>query len=99
MRCPCTASAQGLIRDAEIEQILRDYSDPLFEAAGLKPDDVNIYIVQDDTLNAFVAGGQNMFIHTGLIMEAETPEELKGVIGARDRPHCAWPQRHARSGL
>lgn len=78
---PLTASAQGLIRDAEIEQILRGYFDPLFEAAGLKPDDVNLYILQDDSLNAFVAGGQNMFIHTGLIMEARTPEELKGVVG------------------
>lgn len=78
---PLSASAQGLIRDAEIEQILREYCDPLFEAAGLKPSDVNIYIVQDDSLNAFAAAGQNMFIHTGLIMESETPEELKGVIG------------------
>ena len=85
---PLTASAQGLIRDAEIEQILRDYSDPLFEAAGLKPDDVNIYIVQDDTLNAFVAAGQNMFLHTGLIMESRTPEELKGVI-AHETGHIA----------
>ena len=78
---PLSATAQGLIRDAEIEQILRDYSDPLFAAAGLKPADVNMYIVQDDSLNAFVAAGQNMFLHTGLIMEARTPEELKGVIG------------------
>ncbi len=78
---PFTASAQGLIRDAEIEQILRDYCDPLFEAAGLKPADVKIYIVQDESLNAAAAGGQNMFINTGLIMAAETPEELKGVIG------------------
>lgn len=82
------ASAQGLIRDAEIEHILRAYSDPLFEAAGLKPDDVNIYIVQDDTLNAFVAAGQNMFLHTGLIMEARTPGELKGVI-AHETGHMA----------
>jgi len=78
---PLSATAQGLIRDAEIEQILRDYSDPLFAAAGLKPADVNIYIVQDDSLNAFVAAGQNLFLHTGLIMRADTPEELKGVIG------------------
>jgi predicted Zn-dependent protease len=78
---PLTASAQGLIRDAEIEQILRSYCDPLFEAAGLKPSDVKIYIVQDDTLNAAAAGGQNMFINTGLIMATDTPEELKGVIG------------------
>jgi len=82
------ALAQGLIRDAEIEQILRNYSDPLFLAAGLKPEDVNIYIVQDDSLNAFVAAGQNMFLHTGLIMEARTPEELKGVI-AHETGHIA----------
>ncbi len=88
LTAPLTASAQGLIRDAEIEQILRDYSDPLFEAAGLKPSDVNIYIVQDDTLNAFVAAGQNLFLHTGLIMEARTPEELKGVI-AHETGHIA----------
>lgn len=85
---PLTASAQGLIRDAEIEQILRGYADPLFEAAGLKPSDVNIYIVQDDSLNAFVAAGQNMFLHTGLIMESRTPEELKGVI-AHETGHIA----------
>lgn len=78
---PLTATAQGLIRDAEIEQIMRDYFDPLFEAAGLKPDDVNLYLVQDDSLNAGVVGGQNIMINTGLIMEARTPEELKGVIG------------------
>ncbi len=88
LTAPLTASAQGLIRDAEIEQILRGYADPLFEAAGLKPSDVNIYIVQDDTLNAFVAAGQNMFLHTGLIMESRTPEELKGVI-AHETGHIA----------
>lgn len=88
MAAPLTASAQGLIRDAEIENILRDYSTPLFVAAGLKPEDVNIYIVQDDSLNAFVAGGQNLFLHTGLIMETKTPEELKGVI-AHETGHMA----------
>lgn len=85
---PITASAQGLIRDAEIEKILRDYGDPLFEAAGLKASDVNLYVVQDDSLNAFVAGGANMFIHTGLIMQVKTPEELKGVM-AHETGHIA----------
>ncbi len=85
---PFGASAQGLIRDAEIEHILRAYADPLFDAAGLRPPDVNIYIVQDDTLNAFVAAGQNLFLHTGLIMETKTPEELKGVI-AHETGHIA----------
>jgi predicted Zn-dependent protease len=85
---PLTASAQGFIRDAEIEGILREYSEPLFEAAGLQPKDVDIYIVQDPTLNAFVAAGQNLFLFTGLIMEVKTPEQLKGVI-AHETGHMA----------
>ncbi len=71
---------QSLIRDTEIEHMLRDYSDPILEAAGLQPADVDLYIVADPTLNAFVTGGQNIFLHTGIIVEADTPNQLKGVI-------------------
>ncbi|WP_291842656.1 M48 family metalloprotease [Maricaulis sp.] len=71
---------QSLIRDTEIEHMLRDYSDPILEAAGLQPADVDLYIVADPTLNAFVTGGQNIFLHTGIILESETPNQLKGVI-------------------
>lgn len=74
------AAAQSLIRDAKIEETLRVYTDPLLEAAGLAPADVRIFIVDDDSLNAFVAGGQNIFVHTGLILEADTPNELIGVL-------------------
>lgn len=74
------AGAVGLIRDAEIEELLREYTDPILIAAGLQPDAVNIYIVNDPTLNAFVTGGKNIFLHTGLIVEAERPMELIGVI-------------------
>jgi predicted Zn-dependent protease len=94
---PLSASAQGFIRDAEIEAILREYSDPLFEAAGLKPSDVNIYIIQDDSLNAFVTAGQNVFLHTGLIMQSETPEQLKGVI-AHETGHIAGGHNVTRQG-
>lgn len=68
------------IRDAEIERILRGYSEPLFTAAGLDAKSVNIYIINDDSLNAFVAGGQNVFINTGMITSLKSPNELKGVI-------------------
>lgn len=78
---PLTASAQSLIRDAEIEQTLRDYTNPLFEAAGIKPADIDLYIVQSDEIQAQVSGGQTMLVYTGLILESKTPEELKGVIG------------------
>lgn len=74
------ATAQGLIRDAEIEADLRRIADPLFSAAGLDPESVRIFVVNDPSLNAFVAGGQNLFIHTGLIQRAKSPEQLAGVI-------------------
>lgn len=75
-----TASAQSLIRDAEIEDTLRVYTNPLLDAAGLRRDDVRILIVNEDNVNAFVAGGQNIFVNTGLIMRAETPNEIIGVL-------------------
>ncbi len=74
------AWARAGIRDAEIERILRGYSDPLFRAGGLDEKAVNMFIINDPSLNAFVAGGQNVFIHTGMIMTLDTPNELKGVI-------------------
>jgi predicted Zn-dependent protease len=74
-------SAQGLIRDAEIEETLREWTDPIVEVAGLVPDDVGLFIINDPDLNAFVANGQRIHIHTGLIIAAETPGQIKGVIG------------------
>lgn len=82
------ALAVPLIRDAEIEHVLRNYADPIFRAAGVNPAATKIFIVQDDTLNAYVAGGANMFINTGLIMAAETPDILIGVM-AHETGHIA----------
>ncbi|MEO0883563.1 MAG: M48 family metalloprotease [Pseudomonadota bacterium] len=81
------AQAQFL-RDAEIESILREYTDPILVAAGLVPEDVSIYVVNDLSLNAFVAGGQNIFVNSGLIIEADHPGQLKGVI-AHEAGHIA----------
>lgn len=74
------AFSQSLIRDAEIEGYLREFTDPILEAANLRPEDVSIYIINDNSLNAFVANGQNIHLNTGLIMETETPSQLIGVI-------------------
>lgn len=83
-----TAYAQSLIRDTEIEETLREFSEPIIRAAGLNPGNVDIYIVNDPTLNAFVTRGQNIFFHTGLILESESPNQLKGVI-AHETGHIA----------
>ncbi len=83
-----SASAQSLIRDTEIEEMLRDFTDPILSAANLDSHSVDLYLVNDPSLNAFVTRGQNIFIHTGLILEAETPNQLKGVL-AHETGHIA----------
>ncbi|MEO0549336.1 MAG: M48 family metalloprotease [Pseudomonadota bacterium] len=82
------AMGQSLIRDAEIEQILRDYTDPILIAADLVPEDVGLYLINDPSLNAFVAFGQRIHLNTGLIIASETPGQLKGVI-AHETGHIA----------
>lgn len=82
------AHAQGLIRDAEIEAILREYTDPILEAADLVPEDVKIILIGDKNLNAFVANGQRIHLNTGLIIASDTPGQLKGVI-AHETAHIA----------
>lgn len=70
----------SLLRDEETERALKAMAKPIFVQAGLTPGTVRFILVNDNDLNAFVAGGQNIFIHTGLILATETPEELIGVI-------------------
>lgn len=82
------AHSQSLLRDTEIEETLRDFSTPLLRAGGLNPESVDLYLVNDDALNAFVTRGQNIFLHTGLILQSETPNQLKGVI-AHEAGHIA----------
>jgi predicted Zn-dependent protease len=93
---PGLASAQSLIRDTEIEETLRAYANPIFEAAGLEPKNVEILLVGDKELNAFATSGQRMGLNTGLIIETETPNQLKGVI-AHEACHIACGHT-ARSG-
>lgn len=74
------AAAFTTIRDAEIEQTLKRVAWPLFRVAAVNPATVDIYIVQDPQPNAFVAGRQDIFINTGLLMELDTIDELRAVI-------------------
>ena len=82
------AAAQSLLRDAETEAFFRDASKPLIVAAGLSPKNVDIVLLQDRSINAFVAGGQRVYVHSGLIAEAGSVGELQGVI-AHEPGHVA----------
>ena len=86
------ASAQGrklnVIRDAEIEVLLRAYAAPIFKAAGIGSRGAEIVLLQDKAFNAFVASGNRMFINTGTLLAAKTPNEVIGVL-AHETGHLA----------
>lgn len=74
------AAAQSILRDAETEQLLLDMSAPLIEASELEPGNVELVLINDGSINAFVAGGQAIYVHSGLISAAETANEVQGVL-------------------
>ncbi len=82
------AKAVGLIRDSETEALIRDYSRPIFGAAGLSTQNISIHIIGAKSFNAFVVDGRNMFIHMGAIMQAKTPNQIIGVM-AHEAGHIA----------
>ena len=82
------AAAQSILRDSETELMFRDMSRPLIQAAGLDPANVKIVLINDDEINAFVAGGQVVYIHSGLLVRADNSNQLQGVI-AHELGHVA----------
>jgi len=74
------AAAQSILRDAETEALLHDMARPLVSATGLDPHNVDIVLVNDPEVNAFVAGGQAVYVHSGLINTAASASEVQGVI-------------------
>lgn len=85
---PAHAQKISLIRDAEIENTIRLWVTPVFQAAQLEPTAIKIYLVNDSEINAFVAGGQNIFINTGLLTRTTNAGQVIGVI-AHETGHIA----------
>lgn len=78
----------SLVRDAEAEALLRDYAKPIFKVAGISNSEPQIILVNDKSFNAFVPDSRRMFINIGVLMEAEAPSEVIGVI-AHESGHIA----------
>ncbi|HEY5712410.1 MAG TPA: M48 family metalloprotease [Allosphingosinicella sp.] len=74
------AAAQQVLRDAETEALLRDISRPLIVAAGLQPENVQVVLLYDREINAFISQGQIVYLHSGLVTSAENVNEVQGVI-------------------
>jgi len=77
-----------VIRDAEIEQLLRDYATPILRAAGLAQQNIRVVVLNDPSFNAFVMDGRHIFINSGALFEAKTPNEVIGVF-AHETGHLA----------
>ncbi len=77
-----------IIRDAEIENLLRDYAQPILRAAGLAQQNVKVVILNDRSFNAFVMDGRHIFINAGVLFDAKTPNEVIGVL-AHETGHLA----------
>ena len=81
-------AAQSVLRDSETELLFRDISQPLIQASGLDPKNVKVVLLNDPEINAFVAGGQIVYIHSALLTEADNVNQLQGVI-AHELGHIA----------
>jgi predicted Zn-dependent protease len=77
-----------IIRDAEIEQLLRDYAQPILRAAGLAQQNVRVVVLGDRSFNAFVMDGRHIFVNAGALFDAKTPNEIIGVF-AHETGHLA----------
>src|SRR3954467_10045551 len=88
---PLAAQPNGglpIIRDAEIEQLMRDYSAPILKAAGLAQQNVQVVLINERAFNAFVMDGRRIFINTGALYDSKTPNEIIGVL-AHETGHMA----------
>jgi len=82
------AAAQSLLRDSETELLFKQISDPLIKGAGLDPKSVKVVLINDPEINAFVAQGQVVYIHSGLLTATDNVNQLQGVI-AHELGHVA----------
>lgn len=74
------ANAESVLRDTETELLFKDAARPLIQAAGLDPNSVNVVLLNDSEINAFVDRGQTVYIYSGLIQDADNVNQLQGVI-------------------
>lgn len=74
------AYCASLINDTETERLLHHLIAPLSTAAEIPESRLKIHIVNDDDFNAFVMGGEDVYIYTGLLKRVKTPSALQAVV-------------------
>ncbi len=70
----------SVLRDTETELLFKQMSLPLIQAAGLDPHNVNVVLLNDPEINAFVATGQTVYVQSGLLVATDNVDQLQGVV-------------------
>ncbi|WP_146589888.1 M48 family metalloprotease [Puniceibacterium confluentis] len=91
------ARAVSLLRDADIEYGLSQLAAPILRAAGLSPAQVKVLVVDDSSLNAFIADTQHIFVNSGMILKLGNARMLQAVI-AHEAAHIANGHISRRAG-
>ena len=73
-------SGPQVLRDTETELLFKDLSRPLIVAGGLAPNSVNVTLLNDPEINAFVSQGQTVYLQSGLIEAADNVNQVQGVV-------------------
>lgn len=74
------AGAVSLINDTETERVITDLISPLAKAADIPDGRLRVHIVNDNDFNAFVMGGEDVYVYTGLLKQIKSPDALQAVI-------------------
>jgi predicted Zn-dependent protease len=77
---PALADDGEVLRDSETELLFKDMSKPLIQAAGLDPNSVQVVLLNDSDINAFVERGQTVYVYSGLIQATDNIDQLQGVV-------------------
>ncbi len=88
MACTLAAQAQTLLRDPDIEHGLKELLRPLVNVSGLNANRIDVLVIKDDRMNAFIANDRTIFVHSGLILRAGSAAELQAVL-AHELAHIA----------
>ncbi len=74
------ANGATIINDTEIEKQITEIIKPIANAADISTKRLKVYIVNDNDFNAFVRGGEDVFVYTGLLKQIKNPNALRAVI-------------------
>ncbi|MDR0556096.1 MAG: M48 family metalloprotease [Holosporaceae bacterium] len=69
-----------LIRDAEVEDLLKEMLQSVFKVAGLNPKSAKVYVIKSSSINAFTIGNGYVFITSGLLFRFPNPLQILGIL-------------------